>query len=127
MLIVSSSSHVVDNFLILGKGPTFGINDCFGSPEKKFSINFTKANTKFYLRLHYNAGNSYIFVNGKETIKINAENKNVNFPTGFCLESISDVFSATESREVFSNGSVFDFSVDYNSNDKSDILNIQSV
>ena len=39
------------NFLLLGECPTYGINGSFGSPEKKFSINFTKANTKFYLSL----------------------------------------------------------------------------
>ena len=52
-----SSSHVVNcknNFLILGLGPPFGINGSFGSAEKKF-INFTKANTKFCLNLHYDA------------------------------------------------------------------------
>ena len=46
----SSSSHSCNrknNFLILGEGPTFRINGKFGSLEKKFSINFTKANTKF--------------------------------------------------------------------------------
>ena len=42
-----------------------------------------------------------------------------------CLWSISDGFSATESRVVSLNGNVYDFSVDYNSIDKSDILNIQ--
>ena len=65
----SSSSHVdnrKNNFLILGLGPTFGINGSFGSPEKIFSINFTKANTKFCLSLHYNVDNSYLFVNEKK-------------------------------------------------------------
>ena len=64
----SSSFHAdncKDNFLILGKGPTFGINGSFGSPEKKFSIHFTKANTKCCLSLHYNDDNSYLIVNGK--------------------------------------------------------------
>ena len=93
----SSSSHVVDNFLILGKGPTFGINGSSGLPEKKIGINLNKANTKFCLSLHYNADNSYMFANGKEIIK--ADKKNVNFPTRFCLENISDGFSATEPRE----------------------------
>ena len=57
----SSSFHAdncKNNFLILGKDPTFGINGSFGSPEKKFSINFTKANTKCCLSLHYNDYNS---------------------------------------------------------------------
>ena len=34
--------------------------------DKKITINFTKANTKFCLCLHYNADNNYLFVNGKE-------------------------------------------------------------
>ena len=52
----SSSSHTdnrKDNFLVLGKGPTQGINDSKGPVEKKKSINFSKANTKFCLILHY--------------------------------------------------------------------------
>ena len=74
--------------------------------------------------MHYNHNNSYLFVNRKETFKFKADNKNVNFPTPFCLGGISNKFSATESREVPLNGNVYDFSVDYNSIDKSDILNI---
>ena len=37
---------------------------------------------------------------------------------------MSDGFSATESTEVSLNRNVYDFSVDYNSIDKSDISNI---
>ena len=66
-----------------------------------------------------------MFVNGKEILKFKANNKNVNFPTQFCLGSISNGFRATESREVSLNGNVYDFSVDYNSMDKSGLLNIQ--
>ena len=80
-----------------------------------FSINFTKANTKFCLSLHYNTGNSYLFFNGKEIFLLKSDNKNVNFPTQFCLRSIYNGFNATES------GNVYDFSVDHNSIDKSDI------
>ena len=67
------------------------------------------------MSLHYNADNSYLFVNGKEAFKFKANNKNVNFPTQFCLGSTSNGFTAVESREVSLNGNVFDFSVDYNS------------
>ena len=56
--------------------------------------------------------------------KFKADNKYVNFPTRFCLGSNSKGFSATESREVSLNGNLHDFKVDYNSIDKSDILNI---
>ena len=109
---------------MLSEGPTLGINGRFSSPEKKFSIDFSKAKTKFCLSLHYNADNSYLFINRKEIFKFKADNKNVNFPTQFCFESISNGFSDTESTELSLNGIVYDFSVDYNSIDKSDIVNI---
>ena len=64
------------------------------------------------MSLHYNADNSNLFVNGREIFKIQADNKNVNFPTQFCLESISNGFSATETREASLSGNVYAFSVD---------------
>ena len=59
----------------------------FGLSEKKFSINLSKANTIFCLSLHYNADNSYLFVNGKKIFKYEADNKNF---TQFCFGSISN-------------------------------------
>ena len=53
-----------------------------------------------------------------------ADNENVSFWTQFCVGSIFSRFSALESREAYLNGNVYDFSVDYNSIDKYDILNI---
>ena len=69
----SSLSHLdnrKNNFLILDEGAVYGITGSFGSPEKKFSINFTKADIKFCLNLNYNADNCYLFVNGKEIFKL---------------------------------------------------------
>ena len=59
-------------------------------------------------------------------------NKNVNFPTQFCLGSISNCFSATESREVSLKGNVYgkclwEMSVDYNAIVKYDILTFASI
>ena len=52
----NSSSYHTDNgknnFLVFGEGPTQSINDSTGAAEKKISIDFSKANTKFCLRLH---------------------------------------------------------------------------
>ena len=123
----SHSDNCKNNFLILGEGPTYGVNGNFGSPDKTFSINFTKANTKFSLSLHYHADNSYLFVNGKKIFKFKADSKTVNSLTQFSLGSIYNGFSAHESREVSSNGNMYNFSVDYNSIDKSNILNIASI
>ena len=86
--------------------------------KKRFSINFTK----FCFSLNHNADNSYLFVNGKKIFK--AGNEIVNFSTYSCLESISNGSITAESREVFLNANVYDFSVDYDSIGKSDILNI---
>ena len=60
----------------------------------------------------------------EKIIKFKADNKNFNFLTQFFLGSVSNGFSAIESREVSLNGNVYNFSVDYNSIDKYDILNI---
>ena len=111
--MITSSSHADNleyNFLILGEGDTF-------------SIHFTKANTKFCLSLHYNADNSYLIVNGKGIFKFKADNENVNF-----INSISfrKYISNIETREISLNGNVYDFSAEYNSLDKSDILNIHN-
>ena len=57
----SSSSHadnLKNNFLILGEADIFGINESITVSEKKFSVNFRKANSKYCLSLHYNADNS---------------------------------------------------------------------
>ena len=62
--IIYHSDNHKNKFLILGKGPTFGINEKFGTPEKMFSIKFSKSRTKFCLSLHRNTDNSYLFVNG---------------------------------------------------------------
>ena len=42
------------------------------APEKFYSINFTDENAKFYLSLHYNGANCYLFVNVTEIIKFKA-------------------------------------------------------
>ena len=65
-----------------------------------------------------------MLVNWKEIFKFKVDNKNFNFSSQFFLGSISSDFYDTEPREVFLNWNVYDFSVDYNSFDKSDILNI---
>ena len=63
---MSSSIHI-DNkkkdILILGRGPTQGLESTL-TAEKMYSINFVEKNKKFYLSLHYNGANSYLFANG---------------------------------------------------------------
>ena len=81
----------------------------FGSPETKVSIHFSKAKTTFYLRLHCDGDNSYLFINGKEIFLFKSDNKNVNFPAQFCLGSISNKFGAIGSREISLKENVYTF------------------
>ena len=76
------------------------------------------------MNLNYNGDNSYLFVNRQDIYNFGASNGSNDSPTPFCLGNISDVFSATGSREVSLNGNEYDFSVDYISIDKSDVLSI---
>ena len=68
---MSNSIHV-DNkkrdILVLGRGPTQGLESTL-TAEKMYSINFTVTQKKFCLSLHYNGGNSYLFVNGTEHLQ----------------------------------------------------------
>ena len=124
----SSSSHAdncKNNVLVLGERPAaFNGNVC--AAVKKFNSNFSKAKTKFCLILNYNGDNSYLFVNGKEIYKFKADSKYFLkiFPTQFCLGGISNKFDIVECREVSFKGIVYNFSVDYNAIDNSDISNI---
>ena len=91
---MSSSVHV-DNkkkdILILVKGPTQGLEHT-PTAEKMYSINFTEQNKKFCLRLHYNAANSYLFINGTEIHKFKAKDSEI-VATPLCLGNISRLIS----------------------------------
>ena len=97
------------DFLALSQWDTFGFNGNFGAPEKKFSINFSKAKTKFGLNLHYNGENNYLFGNGEKIYKFNAINKNVSFQSQFCLGSTFNKFG--KAPEASLNKNVYDFSI----------------
>ena len=121
-----SSSRKIDNIikdiLILGKGPTQGLEHTL-SAEKMYSINFTKKNTKFCLSLHYNGANSYLFVNGTEIIKFKAKDSEI-LAYSLCLGNISKDWTNDNMKKTGFNGYIYDFSTDYNAIAVSDILDI---
>ena len=119
------ADNLENHFVILREGPTFRINGSFGAWEKRIDINSSKAKTKFCVSLHYNADNSYLFVNGKEIYKFKANNGNINFPSRFCSWSMSNKVDYVKSEEVSFKGNVYHFSVDYGADYQSNILNIQ--
>ena len=92
---MSSSVHVDSKkkyILILGEGPTQGLDDTALIEEKKYSINFTETTKKFCLSLHYNGANSYLFVNGTEIHKFKAKDSEINAIQS-CLGNVSKDFS----------------------------------
>ena len=72
-----SSVHI-DNtgkdILILGKGPTQGLDDTTLTAKAKYTISFRQSGKRFVLILHYNGSNSFLFVNAKENV-INLKQK----------------------------------------------------
>ena len=64
--------------------------------------------------------NGFLFLNGKEIYKFKTGDKSFNFPTQFCLGSISNKFDGTEFREVSFKENVYDFSFNYKAINKSD-------
>ena len=76
---------------------------------------------KFCLSLHYNWGNSYLFVNGMEIIKFKAKDSETAAYL-LCLGNISNDCSVHNMNKTELRGYVYDFSVDYNDIAVSDIL-----
>ena len=92
---MSSSSHAnskTRSILVLGKDFIKGIDDKTIYPEKMHSANFTVANKKICLSLHYNGDNSYVFVNGQEIINFKAKDSEI-VPYPLCLGGLSKDFS----------------------------------
>ena len=67
---------------------------------------------KFYLSLHYNRANSYLFVNGKEIVKFKAKDSEIVLGP-LCLGNVSKVWSADNMKKTGLNGYVYEFNVDY--------------
>ena len=89
-----------------------------------YSINFTVTTKKFYLSLHYNGANSYMFVNGIEIYKFKGKDSEI-IATPLCLGNISKDWSIDNMKKTGFNAYVYDFSVDYDATDVDDIKNIR--
>ena len=119
---MSFSAHI-DNkkkdILVLGKGPTQGLEHTL-TAEKMYSINFTVTRKKFCLSLHYNGGNSYLFVNGTEIYKFKVKDSKI-VATPLCLGNISKGWSPDNMKKTGFNRYAYDFSVDNHAADVYDI------
>ena len=89
-----------------------------------YSINFTVTRKKFCLSIHYNGANSYLFANGIEIYKFKAKDSEI-VTSPLCLGNISKDRSTDNVKKAGFNGYVYDFSVDYDSTDADDIVDIR--
>ena len=111
------------------KRSTQGLGEHSLTAEKIYWINFSATKRRFCLSLHYNAANSYLFVNGVEIIKFKAKVKTdpllgvIIDP--LCLGNVlKDFFNKWNEKKTELCGSVYDFSVDYNDIPVMDIKDI---
>ena len=88
-----------------------------------YCINFTETKKKFYLRLHYNEINSYLFVNGTEIYIFKAKDSEILVGPIY-LGNISKDWSVDNMKRTGFTGYVYDFSVDYDATDVDDIKDI---
>ena len=117
------ANNKANNIYVMGDLFVQGINDTTLYAEKIHSQNFTAANKKFVLSLHYNSDNSSLFVNGKGELKFKAKDDQI-VKEILCLGNISHDWTAANAQKKGLWGEIYDFAVDYTSTNIGDIYNI---
>ena len=124
---MSSSVHV-DNkgkdILILGEGPTQGLDDTTLTAEAKYPINFTQSGKRFVLSLHYNGSSSFLFVNTTKVHQFKAKNSEIRLYTVILQLIMHKDFKINNVKKAGLKRVVNFFSVDFNPIDTNDILDI---
>ena len=123
---MSSSVHI-DNknkdILILGKGPTQTLDYATLTAGAEYSIDFSRSQRKFCLSLHYNGRNSFLLVNATKIYQFKAKDSEMK-KYHLSLGNISKDSRANNMKKAGLNGYVYEFSVDYDIIDTSNIINI---
>ena len=117
------ANNKANNFYVMDDIFVQGINDTTLYAEKIYNQNFTAANKKFVLSLHYNSDSSYLFVNGKRELKFKAKDDQI-VKEILCLGNISDDWTAANAQKTGLWGEIYDFAVDYTSTNIGDIYSI---
>ena len=74
---MSFSKHAnnkANNIYVMGKDHIQKINDTTEYAEKTFHTNFTRAEKKIVLSLHYYNDDSYLFLNGRQELQFKTKN-----------------------------------------------------
>ena len=97
-----NSSLDIDNkkkdILILGEGPTQGLDDTTLTAGDKYPINFLQSGKRFVFGLHYNGRNSVLFVNATIICQFKAEDSEIK-KYRLCLGNISGDFSVSNIKK----------------------------
>ena len=97
----SYATHVHNKkkgILILGEGPTLGLDGTKLTSEKMYSFKFTENKKTFCLSFHYNGTNSYLFVYGTKLQKFKEKDSQI-VATPLCLENVSKEFSVDNTKK----------------------------
>ena len=97
---MSSSVHIYNkekDILILGKGPTQGLDGTTFTTEALYLINFAQCRKRFALSLHYNGSNSFFFVNATKVHQFKAKDLKIkdyalplgNVSKGFTINNMN--------------------------------------
>ena len=120
---LAHENNKANNIYVMGDLFVQGITDTTLYAEKIYSQNFTAANKKFVLSLHYIGDDSYLLVNGKRELKFKAKDDQI-VKEILCLGNISDDWTAANAQKTGLWGEIYDFAVDYISITIGDIYNI---
>ena len=120
---LAHANNKANNIYVMGDLFVQGINDTTLYAKKLYSQNFTAANKKFVLSLHYNGDDSYLLVNGKQELKFKAKDDQI-FKEILCLGNISNDWTTANAEKTRFWGEIYDFAVDYTSTHIGDIYTV---
>ena len=121
---MSSSVHVDDkvkDILILGKGPTQGLDETTLTAEARYPNCFKQSGKRFALALHDNGSNSFLFVNATNIYQFKAKSSEIKVYT-LRLGNVSIDFTTMIWKKKELKGDEKFFSVDSNPIDSNVIL-----
>ena len=98
---MSSSVHIDkkgEDILILGEGPTQGLDEITLTTEAIYPINFTQPNKGFGLSLYCNGSNNFLFVNATKINQFKAKYSEIKEYT-LCLGNNSKYFTINNMKK----------------------------
>ena len=120
---MSSSVHF-DNkgkdILILGGGPTQGLDDATLKADAKYLISFTESGKRFVLSLHCSGRNSFLFVKATKVYQFKAKKSKIK-GYALCLGNVSRDFTINNMKKTGFKGAVNFLSVGFNPIDTNNI------